>query len=259
LRVRRLVPIALTLLLASCTGAATIPAPSVSAEYEGTPSLATSLPTPTASLTVAPPASPRAVGEGLASARVDFDCDGKADRLQFFTLIAAKPGDANRVAQLTLATGAVHELMLVASVDGAPLLGTADVNGDGCDDAIVSLDRGASTTQATFLVYDRGELRLVQEDGRPATFFFGGSVRHGNAIECRRTKDAAEIVARGVSDYTSDFEWDAIEDVHRWATKSELVLWSTTRSVIVVSVRYAMPPDEERYWALSCGSLKFGH
>jgi hypothetical protein len=37
------------------------------------------------------------------------------------------------------------------------------------------------------------------------------------------------------------------------------VLWSTTHSVIVVSVRYAMPPDEERYWALSCGSLKFGH
>lgn len=257
----------MTLLLASCAAAVTTtatPGPSLDGPSSGVdggaaPSAAASLPTPTESHVVAPSASPLSVGESLASAQGDFDCDGKADRLQFFTRIAAAPGDANRVAQLTLATGAVRDLMLVASVDGAPLIGTADVNGDGCDDAIVTLDRGASTTQATFLVYDRGELRRVQEDGRPATFLFGGSVRHGNAIECRRTKDAAEIVARAASDYNSDFQWDAIEDVHRWATTSELVLWSTTPSVIRVSVRYALPPDENRYWGLSCGSLNVGH
>jgi hypothetical protein len=99
-------------------------------------------------------------------------------------------------------------------------------------------------------------LRRVEEDGKPVTFLFGGSVRHGNAIECRRTKDAAEIVARAVSDYTSDFQWEAVEDVHHWSSKSQLVLWSTTQSVIAVSIRYAMPADQERYWGFSCGSVK---
>ena len=254
-------PIA-TLLLVSCAAVAPTqpveqPAVDVSSR-EAPPSLAASLPSPSAAPNVAPPATLVPLGDRLAAAQADFDCDGKLDKLEFFGR-TAPTGDANRLAQLTLATGAVHELMLLASVDGPPLIGTTDVNGDGCDDAIVTLDRGASTTQATFLVYDRGELRRVQENGRPAAFLFGGSVRHGSAIECRRTKGAAEIVARSASDYTSDFQWDAVEDVHRWATKSELVLWSTTRSIIVVSVRYAMPPDAERYWALSCGSLKFGH
>ena len=252
MRARRLMPIALTLLLVSCAGA-------VRTNATARHSLGTASPAPTEAAVVRPPASPSSVGASLASAEADFDCDGGTDRLEFFARVAEAPGDANRLAQLTLATGAVHELMLVASVDGAPLIGTADVNGDGCDDAIVTLDRGASTTQATFLVYDRGELRRVQEDGRPATFLFGGSVRHGNAIECRRTKDAAEIVVRGVSDYTSDYQWDAVEDVHRWATRSELVLWSTTPSVIRVAVRYALPADESRYWGLSCGSLNVGH
>src|SRR5438105_266840 len=63
-------------------------------------------------------------------------------------------------------------------------------------------------------------------------------------------------LARAVSDYTSDFQWDAVEDVHHWSTRSRLVLWSTSRSVIDVGVRYAMPADQERYWGLSCGSVK---
>src|SRR5438034_87819 len=66
----------------------------------------------------------------------------------------------------------------------------------------------------------------------------------------------AIILARAVSDYTSDFQWDAVEDVHHWSTRSRLVLWSTSRSVIEVGVRYAMPADQERYWGLSCGSVK---
>lgn len=138
----------------------------------------------------------------------------------------------------------------------SPLIGIADVNGDGCDDAIVTVGRGASTTWTSFLVYDGNELRQVEEDGKPVTFLFGGTVSHGNAIECRRTKDAAELVVRAASDFTSDYQWDAVEDVHHWVTRSQLVLWSTSRSVIVVSVRYAMPADQERYWGLSCGNVK---
>ena len=262
--VRHLLPIAATLLLASCAAAvATTPisTPSLggspgSAEGSGAPSLSTSLPTPTAA--VVPTADPSPVGASLASAQADFDCDGKVDRLQFFARPPGAPRDAIILARLTLATTAVHETTLGSNdvAEPNPLIGIADVNGDGCDDAIVTVGRGASTTWTSFLVYDDNDLRRVEEDGKPAMFLFGGSVRHGNAIECRTRKDATELVARAVSDYTSDFQWDAVEDVHHWSTRSRLVLWSTSRSVIEVGVRYAMPADQERYWGLSCGSVK---
>ena len=130
-----------------------------------------------------------------------------------------------------------------------------DVNGDGCDDAIVTVGHGASTVATGFLVFDDG-LRRVEENGTPAMFLFACSVRHGNSIECRRTKDTPEIVARGVSDYSSDYAWDLVEDVHHWSSRSHLELWSTTRSIIAVSVAYAIPADHDRYWGLSCGNVR---
>ncbi len=264
-------PIAVILLLASCAAAVpTNPAASPSPapigpgpDYGGVPTLATAAPGPTASPDVAPSLSPSPVGERLASAQADFDCDGRPDLLEFFN--APRPGtyesvQAGKLARLTRGAGGVVELpfdgMPFDDPGRSPLIGIADVNGDGCDDAIVTVGRGASTTLTSFLVYADNQLRRVEEDGKPATFLFGGSVRHGNAIECRTRKDATEIIARAVSDYTSDFQWDAVEDVHHWSSKSQLVLWSTSRSVIVVSVRYAMPADQDRYWGLSCGSVK---
>jgi hypothetical protein len=261
---RRLVPVAVALLLASCSAAATptpTPSPAInetasSQDYGSAPPGALPSPTPTGPVVLAATEAPRVslpIGERKVSAEADFDCDGQADRLEFFARIDAAPGV---LARLVLATSAVHELALDAVDESSSLIGTADVNGDRCDDAIISVGHGASTTWTSFLVYDRGELRRVEENGKPVMFLFGGSVRHGNAIECRQVKDAPEIVARGISDYASDFQWEAIEDVHHWSTRSQLVLWSTSRTVIAVSVRYAMPPDQDRYWGLSCGSVK---
>jgi len=269
--VRSFIAIAMTLLLASCaapypTNPAERPSPAPigpGSDYGAAPSLATSVPSPTASPSAASSLSPAPVGERLASAQADFDCDGRPDLLEFFD--APRPGtyesvQAGKLARLTRGAGGVLELpfegMPFDDPGRSPLIGIADVNGDGCDDAIVTVGRGASTTWTSFLVYADNQLRRVEEDGNPATFLFGGSVRHGNAIECRTRKDKTEIVARSVSDYTSDFQWDAVEDVHHWSSKSQLVLWSTSRSVIVVSVRDAMPTDQDRYWGLSCGSVK---
>jgi hypothetical protein len=259
-------PIALILLLVSCaTAGTTNPRSTPSLDQTASrvtvgaaPSEATSLPGPSARSVGSPTTALSPVGESLASAQADFDCDGRPDQLQFFARPAGALGDAVILARLTLATGAIHETTLGSNdvSEANPLIGIADVNGDGCADAIVTVGRGASTTWTSFLVYDGSELRQVQEDGKPATFLFGGSVRHGNSIECRTRKDATEIVARAVSDYTSDLQWDAVEDVHHWSSKSQLVLWSTSHSVILVSVRYAMPNDQDRYWGLSCGSVK---
>jgi hypothetical protein len=193
----------------------------------------------------------------VSSAQADFDCDGAADRLEFYARAGTVVGDPPFVARLTLANGRTSELLVDGYSDVTPLIGTADVNGDGCDDAIVTVGRGASTTWTTFLVYDGSDLRRVEENSKPVTFLFGGSVRHGNAIECRTTKDAPEIVARAASDYTSELQWDTVEDVHRWSTKTRLVLWSSTRSVIAVPAPYAMPTDTQRYWGFSCGNVKF--
>lgn len=202
------------------------------------------------------------VGARLAAARGDFDCDGRPDQIEFFQLAGNAPLALPKLARLTLATGAVHELALEGTPgDDAitnPLLGIADVNGDGCDDAVVAVGHGASTTWTSFVVYDGADLQRVEENGAPVMFLLGGSVRHGNAIECRRIKDAPEIVARAVSDYTSAYSWDLVEDVHRWSTKSRLVLWATTRGVIPVSAPYTMPTDSDRYWGMDCGAVKFG-
>jgi len=261
--VERLLPIVVILLLVSCA-AAGAPPPTSSVgvdasgpQYGGAPSADKLLPTPTPATVVAPTETPL-LGNLLASAQADFDCDGRADRLQFFARLPGGPRDAMILARLTLATAAVHETTLGSNdvVEPNPLIGIADVNGDGCDDAIVTVGQGASTVWTSFLVYADGALRRVEENGAPVMFLFAGSVRHGNSIECRRTKDTPEIVARGVSDYTSDYAWDLVEDVHHWYSRSQLVLWSTTRSVIAVSDAYAMPADHDRYWGLSCGNVK---
>ena len=243
--------------LASCVSDAVAPTPAPLRELVPQPSplIAAASESPTAT-----PSATATVGVRLAVATGDFDCDGRPDRIEFFERVAPADG-LPRLARLFLSTGAVYELAFagVPQTDDAaanPLIGIADVNGDRCDDAIVSVGHGASTTWTSFLVFDGKDLRRVEEDGKPVMFLFAGSVRHGNAIECRRTKDAPEIVVRAISDYTSDYQWDVVEDVHRWSTKSRLILWATTRTVIPVPARDFEPPDSERYWGLSCGSVK---
>ncbi|HVD50543.1 MAG TPA: hypothetical protein VNB51_00755 [Candidatus Udaeobacter sp.] len=210
-----------------------------------------------------PRSAPLGLGSLLASARADFDCDGLPDLLEFFN--APRPGtyvslEAGKLARLTRSSGAILEL----AFDGMPfddpgrnpLIGLADVNGDGCDDAIVNVGHGASTTFAAFLVFDGTSLAEVAENGSPAIFIYEGSVRHGSGIECRSTKGAPELVSRAVSDYTSDFQWDVVERVYRWPTASTLALYSTASSVIEVANAYEQPADFARYWGLTCGSVR---
>jgi hypothetical protein len=201
----------------------------------------------------------------LGAVRADLDCDGKADDLQFFEIErgqgASVPAPvADKLARLTLATGAAHELRFegIPQADGGgnPLIGTADINGDGCADAIITVGRGASTTWTAFLIFDGTRLVEADEAGKPAIFLFDGSIRHGDAIECRKTKDTAEVVARAISNYTSEFQWDVVERVYRWTTRTTLGLFATDRSVIAVPTADAEPPEPGRYWGLSCGGVR---
>jgi hypothetical protein len=268
---RRLMPVLVALIVASCAPTVSTPAPTTDsaadrADFSG--STVTPLPSPIASPIATPAATatrnapPGPVGV-VGSVRADFDCDGLPDLLEFFN--APRRGtyvslEAGKLARLTRSSGAVVEL----SFDGMPfddpgrnpVIGLADVNGDGCDDAIVNVGHGASTTMAAFVVFDGTRLAEVTENGSPAIFVYEGSVRHGSGIECRSTQGAPEIVSRAVSDYTSDFQWDVVERVYRWPTASTLALYSTASSVIQVANAYEQPADFSRYWGLTCGSVR---
>ena len=244
---------AIGLLLGACTSAVDVPV--TNAPLRSTVAVETASPT-------AAPLAPAAT-DALGQVRADFDCDGHLDLLEFFD--APRPGTyfglhAGKLARLTRSWGAIVEL----AFDGMPfdeparnpLIGIADVNGDGCDDAIVNVGHGASTTFAAFFVFDGARLAEVTEDGEPAVFIYEGSVRHGTGIECRTTRGAAEIVSRAVSDYTSDFDWDVVERVYRWPTLTALSLYSTATSVIRMSKAFEQPADFARYWGFTCGSLR---
>jgi hypothetical protein len=215
----------------------------------GPPDVIVSTPSPMPAPTTKP-------SDLFARARGDFDCDGNSDD---FALFVQKGPTASAnvtwLARLTLATGPSYELTFVAipSPD-QQIVGIADVNGDGCSDAVVDVGHGASTTWVEFFVFDGVDLREIREIDRP--FVFSGSVRHGDGIECRATDGNPEIVHRSVSNYTSDFQWDLFERVYRWTGKADLVLASTRTIVIPVVHAQDQPPDLWRYWGLSCGALR---
>lgn len=256
--------IALAVVLGACVPVAVVPSPTPSPTAAPT---ATPTVTPTAIPTEAsasPSPTPAPVLLGTVSA--DFDCDDKIDDLQFFEVSRGQgtpipAPDADKLARLVLASGATYELRFegIPQADGGgnPLIGTADVNGDGCADAIITVGRGASTVWTAFLIFDGTRLLEADEAGKPAIFLFDGSIRHGDAIECRSTKDTAEVVARAISNYTSEYQWDVVERVYRWSGKTTIALFMTDRSVIPVATADAEPPEPGRYWGLSCGSVRF--
>jgi hypothetical protein len=249
----------LALVLGACT---TAPSTQVTPAPAHRPSAsAPARPLTAATASAAPsPALPGPVGALLGGVLADFDCDRTLDKLEFFEASPSGLAGTGKVARLTLAPARTFDLAFEGSpsADGPenPLIGVADVNGDGCADAIVTVGHGASTTLTAFITFAGGRLVQAQEDGRPAIFLFEGSVRHGAAIECRRTKDAAEIVSRSISNYTSEYQWDLIERVYRWPTLDSVALFAVSKSVIKVAHADEEPPDPDRYWGLTCGSVR---
>src|SRR5437867_8595924 len=177
----RPLPLLVALLLVSCDAAVTAsPTPEQSKDepasgldHDSGASAPSPVPSPSAPVVAAATETPHA-GLPLASVKADFDCDGLPDLLEFFN--APRAGgyvslETGRLARLTRSWGGIVELPF----DGMPgddpgrnpPIGVADVNGDGCDDAIIVVGHGASTTWTTFLVFDGSELRRVEEDGKP--------------------------------------------------------------------------------------------
>src|SRR5438309_11243181 len=124
---RRLVPVAVALLLASCAPA---PSPDLTRE-QPQPTSESAEPSPI----VVSSSSPAAIaapsdrvhptfplGESHEGAQADVDCDGRADQLDFYPSAGSAPIGLNRLARLTLASGAVGALALSGIEGVAPVV-----------------------------------------------------------------------------------------------------------------------------------------
>lgn len=255
MRLLALAGLALTACVASAPmPEAATPSPSSSAREIAAPATAAA----TALMTPAVPDPPRAPLVTIAPqyerqlTEADFDCDARLDRLQL--VHTGSPSSDTWRATLELANGATASI----DVAGLPLtrlvFATPDIDLDGCADAALAIGNGASTTWVAFLTYHSGALREVTSGDPYGPFLVGGSVRHGDSIDCRRGPYGPELVWRSVSDYTSETSWDVVERVYRWPTPGTLALAYVVRGEIAVAHPYEQPADARRLWGFNCGA-----
>jgi hypothetical protein len=185
--------------------------------------------------------------------KVDLDGNGWPDVFVIFARTAPASGDA-WLARIALNGGPTYEIGFAADVDDARSMirGLVDVDRDGRDDVLVELGHGASTEiVGVFGLGKNGLAQAAYQDGTKARLLFAGSVRHGAAVECRSQSGRAELVMRGISNYTADDQWDWNESVYTWSSKV-LVLTSQRKGVIKVAHPFDPPPNEDAFWSFRC-------
>ncbi|OLC19235.1 MAG: hypothetical protein AUH33_06020 [Chloroflexi bacterium 13_1_40CM_68_21] len=185
--------------------------------------------------------------------KVDLDGNGWPDVFVIFARTAPASGDP-WLARIVLTGGPTYEIGFTADVDEARSMirGHVDVDRDGRDDVLVELGHGASTEiVGVFGLGKNGLVQAAYQDGTKARLLFAGSVRHGAAVECRSQSGRAELVMRGISNYTADDQWDWSESVYTWSSKV-LVLSSQRKGVIKVPHPFDPPPNEDAFWSFRC-------
>ena len=193
------------------------------------------------------------VGEPSLCSRflsADLDGDGTNDQIVFYL-----PGhEVNRVWPplwtVVLRTSTRVATTTTTYPSEGPLIAVADVKGDGRPVALINIGHGASTTWVGVLAFDGTRLHMNVLD---PMLLVSGSVRHGDALECRQEYDRYELIHRQVSDYTADDQWDLVERVYEWKG-ADLSLVSVTKSVL--AYRGLQPTPVGRYWGLDCGGTR---
>ncbi len=181
------------------TGAATTTAP--------TATTSTSPPPPTTVPSACPQASPP-VAEAIDStfANGDFDGDGFVDVLSTYLV----PSEARWHVRVEFGAGGSDDLAIMDSGMVAPArpIGGHDVEGDGTDEAFVTVGSGASAVRVG--LYDVADCGLtrVTVGADPAVFPIGATIGNVSGLACNVVGDLDRLFAQQVTadEYEGGFE-----------------------------------------------------
>jgi len=203
---------------------------------------------------------PASLPAGWTSAGGDFDGNGTADTLHVwndgFDWYAHIETDGGFGAQTVLPT---HPLDLAKAVGGY------DINGDGLDEAFLVVGTGASTqVVGLYTLYqpDPDEIPFFtcglepiefSPSGAEASFVIGGSVMHGDGLQCRAT----HTLRRYQQETLDGTNWDQDRYNYRYrpdfaAAPPSLYQLSHTQHALVWPKHQALI---NLGYALTCGGL----
>jgi hypothetical protein len=184
----------------------------------------------------------------------DLDGDRRPDSLFSYAVLGAGGRATSWFLRAVLASGRASSLE-VPQPSQLEVLGMADVNGDGRQEALVQLDRGASTSFVGIYALDeRQALVPVTEEGDgPLRFGLNGSVTHGDGGGCAAGPDGKpRLVIRSV-ERTNEGPYDSVEKTYTWnGTTVHLV--GTQRGVI--DAADGSDSSLRPFYEFTCGSLR---
>jgi len=152
------------------------------------PIVVTPAPTPSvpANPCVAPTSGPiPPAAQGVSTAPGDFNGDGKTDQLATYLLLATGRWHI----RIGLAGGYALDQEIAGSNSATPAIaiGGYDVDGDGSDEAFVTVGSGADTRNVGLYDFDKAACtldRVLSPNGQPAVFPVGMTVGQLSGLEC---------------------------------------------------------------------------
>jgi hypothetical protein len=224
------------------------PAPSASPLVDGDPCPETETSSPVPS------------GRGcLSQASGDFDGDGSRDSFTVYASLDATRHPTSWHAVVTRADDrTVEQILRVGSPFSYPVvLGAADADGDGRDEAFVKtrthLYHSGLTHDVGMFILDGSRVVQVRADGRPLNFEVGGVSYLGHGAECRDVDfdGAPEFLLLRVDDVFGDVQkWT--ERVYKWRNRG-LAFEKETRGRFA-KTSYS-DPLLRRFYELNCFSF----
>jgi hypothetical protein len=191
------------------------------------------------------PANSGCIGYALG----DFEGDGRRGAFVVYAHPLDRHGFARAWhASITLKSGRIAVAALPWPGFGLNLwvLGAANADGDGADEAIVRVGGGASTDLlGVFLLRNGSLIEVRKTDGRPFVFTFGSTVLFGSGGGCRRVGARMELVDTGAGIKGGRWHWN--ETFYRWQSAQVTparILGGTTTS-----------RGARRYEVFQCGDV----
>ena len=238
------VVLAVLLVAAACSdGREKAAAPSPSSTTSTTVAAAPT--TTTARAAACPATGVPASASDVATAPGDLDGDHEADELTSY-----RAADGAWHVQVRLAAGGGADLLLPAAGDASvQVLGGADLDGDGRDEAWARTGAGASAAIVGLVrLTDCSLSRITFASGDPAEFAVGGTVGTAAGLECR-AGTAGSVLTSYTATNTGDGSYEVV--AQEWALDGTSLVPGASRTTTVA----ANDDTLARASSFSCGGL----